>query len=54
MPLNCSMKTAKDLSARSFVEIFGAADAALLTQGKDKDYKKSAERLSQIGNSWLN
>jgi len=36
-----SVKTAKHLSARGFVEIFGATDAALLTQGKDNKAKRS-------------
>ena len=38
---NSSVKTASHLSARGFVEIFGAEDAALLTQGKDNKAKRS-------------
>ena len=35
LPKSSSAKTALHLSARGFAEVFGAADAALLTQGKD-------------------
>jgi len=38
---NSSVKNAAHLSARGFVEIFGAANAALLTQGKDNKSKRS-------------
>jgi len=41
LPTNCSAKTAAHLSARGFVGIFGAANAALLTQGKDNKAKRS-------------
>ena len=41
LPKSSSAKIALHLSARGFAEVFGAADAALLTQGKDNKAKRS-------------